>query len=104
MTTMPADGGEEEKEEEEAPPAIPPRRPPRPSRETRNSYSRSATLELPSHRSATSRNYPPAALIEGCDDCSDYENDPRSLPEVCVVYNAGQQQQEQERTGAISRP
>ena len=100
MTTMPADEGEEETEEEEAPPAIPPRRPPRPSRETRNSYSRSATLELPSHRNAaTSRNYP-AALMEGGDDCSDYENDPRSLPEVCVVYNAGQQQRE----GAISRP
>ena len=106
MTTMPADEGEEETEEEEAPPAIPPRRPPRPSRETRNSYSRSATLELPSHRNAaTSRNYPAAALMEGGDDCSDYENDPRSLPEVCVVYNAGQQQQqEQQRAGAISRP
>ena len=84
----------EEEEEEDAPPAIPPRRPPRPSRE-RNSYSRSATLELPS-RNSMSRRFPE---FED-DDCSDYENDPRSLPEVCVLYT-GQQQQ---RAGAISRP
>ena len=88
------EGEEEEEEEEDAPPAIPPRRPPRPSRE-RNSYSRSATLELPS-RNSMSRRFPE---FED-DDCSDYENDPRSLPEVCVLYT-GQQQQ---RAGAISRP
>ena len=87
-------------EESPPPPAIPPRRPPRPSREkSSSSYSRSATLELPSSRNfswETSREFP------GTTEDSDYENDPRSLPEVCVVYTGRQQQQQRE--GAVSRP